>query len=60
MPKDAVSCYRDVLKITAFVLGQEIVDGKLLLNAKLSKYLRRKGVLASFQLREQANTHHPP
>ena len=41
---DAVECYRDVLKIVAFVLGQNIRDGKLLLEPKLTRYLRAQGV----------------
>ncbi len=41
---DAVACYRDALKIVAFVLGQTIHDGKLVLDPKLTKYLRAQGV----------------
>ena len=41
---DAVACYRDALNIVAFVLGQTIQDGKLVLDPKLTKYLRAQGV----------------
>ena len=44
---DAVRCYRDALKVVAFVLGQTIRDGKLVLNAKLTRYLRAQGVLVA-------------
>ena len=42
---DAVACYREALRIVVFVLGQTIRDGKLVLNAKLIRYLRVQGVL---------------
>ena len=44
---DAVDCYLDVLRIVAFVLGQDIRDGKLLLDPKLIRYLRAQGVFVS-------------
>ena len=44
---DAVACYRDALKIVAFVLGQTIRNGKLVLAPKLTKYLRARGVLVA-------------
>ena len=44
---DAVRCYRDALKVVAFVLGQTIRNGKLVLNAKLTRYLRAQGVLVA-------------
>ena len=47
LSNDAVCCYRDVLKIVAFVLGQNIRDGKLLLDPKLTKYLRAQGVFVA-------------
>ena len=44
---DAVACYRDALNIVVFLLGQTIRDGKLVLDPKLSKYLRAQGVFAA-------------
>ncbi len=44
---DAVRCYRDALNVVTFVLGQTIRDGKLVLNAKLTQYLRAQGVLVT-------------
>ena len=44
---DAVACYRDALNIVAFVLGQTIQDGKLVLDLKLTKYLRAQGVFTA-------------
>ena len=44
---DAVDCYRDALKIVASVLGQTIRDGKLVLDAKLTRYLRTQGVFVA-------------
>lgn len=41
---DAVECYRDALRIVAFVPGQTVRDGKLLLDPKLTRYLRALGV----------------
>ena len=47
LSNDAVDCYRDMLRIVAFVLGQNIRDGKLLLDPKLTKYLRAQGVFVA-------------
>ena len=44
---DAIRCYRDALKVVVFVLGQDIRDGKLVLNANLTQYLRARGVLVA-------------
>ena len=44
---DAVACYRNALSIVAFVLGQTIRDGKLVLDPKLTKYLRAQGVFVA-------------
>ena len=49
---DAVACYRDALTIVESVLGQTIRDGKLVLDPKLTKYLRAQGVFAASE-REQ-------
>ena len=47
---EAVECYRDVLTILVFVLGQDIRNGKLMLDPKLTKYLRAHGVLDSAEV----------
>ena len=47
---EAVECYRDVLTILVFVLGQDIRDGKLMLDPKLTKYLRAHGVFDSAEV----------
>ena len=41
---DAVTCFRAAFTIVAFVLGQTIRDGKLVLDPKFTKYLRDHGV----------------
>ena len=49
---DAVACYRDALAIIAFVLGQTIQDGKLVLDPKLTRYLRAQGVFVESDLEQ--------
>ena len=47
LANDPVECFRHVLKVVAFALGQTIRDGKLVLDAKLTKYLRAQGVFVA-------------
>ncbi|MDE0692628.1 MAG: hypothetical protein OXI55_10355 [Gammaproteobacteria bacterium] len=44
---DAVDCYEHAVKIVDFVLGQTIRDGKVVLEPKLTRYLRAQGVLVA-------------
>ena len=43
LPKDAVSIYNAAVSIVVNVIGQDIKDGKILLNPALVKYLERSG-----------------
>ena len=41
----AVDCYEAAIKITLFVIGQDVKDGRLLLKPNIIKYLRKNRVL---------------
>ena len=43
--QDAVDCYQAASKITLFVIGQDLDDGKLLLKPNIIKYLRKTSEL---------------
>lgn len=43
--QDAVDCYEAAIKITLFVIGQDVKDGRLLLKSNLIEYLRKNRVL---------------
>jgi hypothetical protein len=44
LPKDAVRIYHAALVLVVGVIGQDVQDGKILINSRLVKYLERKGV----------------
>ena len=45
MHQDAVDCYEAASKITLFVIGQDVKDGRLLLKPNIIEYLRKNRVL---------------
>ena len=42
--RDAVDCYEAAIKITLFVIGQDVKDGRLLVKPNIIKYLRKNNV----------------
>lgn len=43
LPKDAIKCFKAAIEISVFVIGQNIDNGKLLLNPSLVHYLDKTG-----------------
>jgi hypothetical protein len=46
LPRDAVKAYYAAVALVATVIGQDVQDGRIVINNKLVKYLERKGVYA--------------
>jgi hypothetical protein len=44
LPADAVKCFESAVLLVVFSIGQDIRDGKLLLNDKIFKYLEKRGI----------------
>jgi len=44
LPKDAITAYNNAIHLVVQTIGQDIQDGKIILNPALVKYLQRKGV----------------
>ena len=49
LQKDALKCFEAATRLVVETIGQNIQDGKILLNPKLVKYLARKGVVEAHQ-----------
>lgn len=46
LPPDAVKAYYAAVALVVAVIGQDISDGKIVINQRLVKYLERKGIYA--------------
>ena len=46
LPRDAVKTYYAAVALVVAVIGQDVSDGKIVINHRLVKYLERKGVYA--------------
>ena len=44
LPEDAVKCFHAAIRLVIEAIGQDVNDGKLVLNPALVKYLERKGM----------------
>ena len=44
LPGDAVTCFHAAVSLVVIAIGQDIRDGKLVLNPRLALYLERKGL----------------
>ena len=45
LQRDAVDCYEATIKVTLFVIGQDVKEGRLLLKPNIIEYLRNNRVL---------------
>ena len=44
LPKDAIIVFNATLKLVVWVIGQDVKDGKIVLQEALIEYLKRKGI----------------
>ena len=45
LPEDAVKCFHAAIRLVIRAIGQDVEDGKLMLNPALVKYLKQEGIL---------------
>lgn len=53
MPVDAVTCFKAAVDIVVSVIGQNVKDGKIVLNPAIVKYLKQKGIYTESEEKTQ-------
>ena len=45
LQKDAIKAYNSTVKLVSQIIGKDIVNGKIILNPKMERHLKKKGIL---------------